>query len=513
MKKFSNWIILGTIVILFLALRLPQILRDEFPFVFDFGRDLIWVRNMVELKKITLIGPWGSLAGVYMGPGWYYFLAIPYIISGGDPRASVVAVMLVNLAALLAGTWFLKKEISPKTAIIFAFLYALSPHNINITTYPFHANMLPATATAMLIAMYYFMQGKTKYIWIAALATSLNFHFEPAAGIFTTLTLFIFLMWQRKKLLEIRLIRSIRNLFVAFFIPFVPQLIFELRHNFMQTRAALSYFQGKNESLEGKLPFFERIIERLRKFSELFSASTMPHLPWIIAGIILLCLFILLYKFKKTQNETSLLYLIYLSLAVPLLGFMFLFPPELKGWYMYGFTISYFLLIALFLGKLSSRPLILYSSFIIIYLFWVGQLHNRLFNPISLTGPEILKTQIQTLEKVYAQSEGKPFSLYVYTPPVYDYQYQYLVWWLGKNRGYTEPVEYSYQQNEIIYHPEKQNFITASDQKPSKIFLLMEPESDQFRLQGWLGHFASYPFVAKTVMPSGISLETRNPSP
>src|SRR3990167_5027697 len=147
------------VIFVFFALRLPQVLRGEIAFVFDMGRDHIWVRNMVELKKITLIGPWGSLAGVYMGPGWYYFLAIPYIISGGDPRASVIAVMLANLGALLVGTWFLKKEINPKSAIVFAFLYALSPHNINITTYPFHANILPITMTAMLISMYYFLQG------------------------------------------------------------------------------------------------------------------------------------------------------------------------------------------------------------------------------------------------------------------------------------------------------------------------------------------------------------------
>src|SRR3989344_8313376 len=136
MKKYFHWIILAAIAILFLALRLPQILRNEFPFVFDFGRDLIWVRNMVELRRPTLIGPWGSLAGVYFGPLWYYLLSIPYVIFKGDPRGPVYLTLAANLAVALLGFLWLKK-FDLKLGLIFAFLIAISPHSINLSTFAF----------------------------------------------------------------------------------------------------------------------------------------------------------------------------------------------------------------------------------------------------------------------------------------------------------------------------------------------------------------------------------------
>lgn len=485
------WCLLILAIGLFILLRLPQVLRGDFAFVFDMGRDHIWVRNMVELTKPTLIGPWGSLAGVYMGPAWYYLLSLPYILGGGDPRASVIAVMLANLGALLAGAWWLRRHISVKASMIFAFIFALSPLNINITTYPFHANILPVTQTLFLIALFY------KRWWLAALATSLNFHFEPAAGIFTTMTLILFFIRS------IRPIRVIRNSLIAFTATLIPNIIFDLRHQFLQTQAVIAYFKGQNRSLEGILPYPERIFERLRKFSELFSASTFPNIPPLAAGLLLLCLLILLFKLKKTQSEKSLASLIIWPLIIPLLGFMFLFPPELKGWYIYGFSINYFILVALILSRVKI-------IFLVIYLIFLGQFHNRLpavFKPFP-PDPAVFSTQTQIVESIYRQAQGKPFSVYVYTPPIYDYQYQYLFWWLARKHHLALPVEYSYLPGETSYHPEKLSF-SATGGKPEIIFLLLEPESDLGRLNGWLGHFAAYPVVETITLPGNLTLQTR----
>src|SRR3989344_7001751 len=196
MKKSASWIVLGLIVILFLALRLPQIWRDEFPFVFDFGRDLIWVRNMVELKRPTLIGPWGSLAGVYFGPLWYYLLAIPYIIFSGDPRGPVYLTLTANLTVLVLG-WLWLKKLDLKLGLIFALLVAISPHNINLSTFAFHANMLPLTQLLFLYGLY---RRDSRGLYPSPLISSPNLYFEPATGIFTTLTLLIFTLLHIKRL-------------------------------------------------------------------------------------------------------------------------------------------------------------------------------------------------------------------------------------------------------------------------------------------------------------------------
>ena len=487
MKKYFHWLILAAIILLFFALRLPQIIRDEFPFVFDFGRDLIWVRNMVELKRPTLIGPWGSLAGVYFGPLWYYLLAIPYIIFSGDPRGPVYLALSANLTVLVLG-WLWLKKLDLKLGLIFALLVAISPHNINLSTFAFHANMLPLTQLLFLYGLY---RQDTRGLYLASLMTSLNFHFEPATGIFTTMTLLIFAVWQRSKLN----LKSVIISATVFTLPFLPNLLFDLRHDFLQTRAVIAYFQGENRSLEGVLPYPERIFERLRKFTELFSASVLPNLPTLLTGIILVIILI-------TLRKTSLFSVLLFSLVLPLLGFMFLFPPELKGWYLYGFSVNYLILASLLLYRF---PLLLVLPIILFVL--------RFYTPYTFSSQATLKNQINALDTVYKQATNEPFRLYVYTPPIYDYHYQYLVWWYGrKTYGYL-PTEYSYLPGETSYHPQKDKFtqptrpVTGTD--PVRVFLLIEPEAATDRLTGWLGHFAALPLISEQILPGDITLQTR----
>ncbi|MBI2010430.1 MAG: hypothetical protein HYS86_04635 [Candidatus Chisholmbacteria bacterium] len=535
-RNHFNYFLLG-ITVVFLLLRLPQVLRNEFPFVFDMGRDHIWVRNMVELRKPTLVGPWGSLAGIYFGPAWYYLLAPAYIITGGDPRGSVITVMLVNLAALLAGSLFLKKEISSRAALFFALLNTFSTHNIAITTYPFHANVLPATMVVMLISLYYFLKGKPKYFWLAALASSFNFHFEPATGIFTTLTLIVFVIlnWFQDlgRFFGLRpqndgrptnrlTLKPLIHAAIVFFIPFVPQIIFELRHNFIQSKALLLYFQGGNESLEGKLPFSIRLGERIRKFTELFSSSIVPNLPLLIVGVILAITILILWRIKKTKNEQTLFSLILFSLVLPLLGFMFLFPPELKTWYLYGFSINYFILVALFLNKIIRANIIGYwftpwRSFTgllaMSFFVWQGQIHTLLpgRQVVSSPGPAILSTQKKVITMIYERSQNEPFSIYVYTPPIYDYHYQYVIWFMSRKNNWPLPIEYSYLPNEVGYHPQKEYFSSTSSASPKRVFLVIEPERIKSLLYGWLGHFAAYPTKKQCLFGPNVIVQTRLP--
>ena len=68
------------------------ILTSDGYFIFnmDNARDMIDVREMVELGEWRLIGPTTGIDGLYTGPGWYYLLAIPYLFSGGNPYSTVL---------------------------------------------------------------------------------------------------------------------------------------------------------------------------------------------------------------------------------------------------------------------------------------------------------------------------------------------------------------------------------------------------------------------------------------
>ncbi len=86
----SHVLLLIFISIIGLALRLGPVFRDTVHFSYDQGVDLALVRTLINDHKLSLIGRFTGLQGVFMGPYWTFALAIPYVISGGNPAASVI---------------------------------------------------------------------------------------------------------------------------------------------------------------------------------------------------------------------------------------------------------------------------------------------------------------------------------------------------------------------------------------------------------------------------------------
>ena len=517
-KKNKSLLFLGLIFILACFVRFPQIISGQFQFVFDMGRDMLWTRDIVVLKKLYLIGPWGSISGVFFGPFWYYFLSIPFALSGGNPKASVLAVFSVDLLTILLGYFFGKEIKNERLGLLIAFFLAFSPALISASTFAFHANLLPFT-TLIFIYSLYKLQTKQKahlYLPLSAFLASLNFHLEPATAIFTTLTLIVFLF------LNLKLLKNLKVLIIsilAFIIPFIPQIIFEFRHSFLQTKSLILYFQGENQTLEGKLPILPRINDRLFKFFDLFKQSIfIPNIfvAFLILLVVIIALTILFRTKKKKQKEA--ISIILLNLIIPLIGFIFLFSPELKSWYIRGLPVAYCLLVALvfdlILEKFKKLKAVIFLILIVIFFANVNLL-SRL-NDIFLGFPEgnagTFRNQIRTIDWIYQDAGGKDFNVYVYTPPIYDFHYQYLFWWYGKKNYQYEPFEYSYLPGKKDYIKYKYSYLPQdynNKKPPLPFYLILEPDNDKTKILGWLENFKESKTLTKIILPGQITVEKR----
>ncbi len=504
----KNHLVLIFIFFLALFLRLPYILNDQFTFVFDMGRDMLWTRDMVVLKKFYLIGPWGSLNGVFFGPGWYYFLAIPFWLSGGDPRASVIFVFLINLLTIILGFFLGKKLKDEKLGLIFAVLMASSPLMTSLATFAFHANLLPFTTLIFIWSLYKVLLKRDIYLLLAALMASLNFHLEPAAAIFTSITLLVFIF------LNLRLVKNFKNLTFAIFIfifPFIPQVIFEFRHQFIQVKALLAFLKGQNQSLGGVLPLNLRITDRFNKFLELFSGSVFKFSQkWLLIMIIFLMFLVIFATYsKKNKKIKNFIKVNLLTLFIPFLGYIFLFSPELKGWYLFGLVIPFIFLFALFLKEIINKNFI--TGFLLLTFLVIFNSHF-LFSEFQDAGT--LKIQKKIIDRIYEDAQGQPFKVFVYTPPVYEYHYQYLFWWYGKKRHGYWPEEYSYLPGKTDYVPYKEKYLAKQlqeqpSQKTEFYYLIIEPDLLTKRIEDWLSNFSEDKIISREKLAAGIILEKR----
>lgn len=515
MKKRS-FIVLFLILLFALFLRLPQILRDQFVFIFDTGRDMLWARNLAVLHKLFLIGPWTALAGIFFGPLWWYLLTVAFVLTGGDPKGGALLSLIFNLATIIAAYFLGKRLKNGRLGIIFSLLCASSAYMINLSTYAFNPNPLPFTTLFFLWSLFEVLQGKEKFFVLASFLTSVSFHFEPATAVFTTLTLFIFLLWQRRLLKRTKILLSG---FFSFLLPFIPQIIFELRHQFLQTKALVAYFRGTTERLGGELPLILRISDRSEKFLNLFSFSVI-HLSgkWLVflflSLIFLILSLILVIAGKKEKNFVKINLLV---IFVPFLAYIFLFPPELKFWYLSGLTIPFILLTGLVVYFLWQKNFI-FGLFLLTFLVIANtKLFSRIddfFHPKEVKGSEFLAVQKKVVDWIYKDARGRPFSVFVYTPPIYDFHYQYLFWWYGKKKYDYWPEEYSYLPGKIDYVPFKERYLTMQKaiqgEKPIELFyLIIEPDNIKQRVENWKNTFAESQLLKEEEIGERVIIEKR----
>src|SRR3990167_11206516 len=107
-KDRSFFIVLILTLTVGVLFRLLLTQNGSFIFHMDSARDFIDVREMVELKKPRLIGPTSAIDGFYNGPAWYYLLAIPYTLSGGNPYSAII----MEIIFWAIGGYFLFKLVS-----------------------------------------------------------------------------------------------------------------------------------------------------------------------------------------------------------------------------------------------------------------------------------------------------------------------------------------------------------------------------------------------------------------
>lgn len=507
----------------FLTLYL-QISRGIFYFTFDAARDAIWVNNQLEFKKLSLIGPWASLQGVYFGPLWFWLLAIPHFFSGGNPTANVYFNAAIIYISAVTGAFLIRKQ---NKTIAYFFLIAgfLSPALHGLAGFAFPSHLLPLFTFLLLFSLIKFaLANNFRYLYLSAFFTSLMFHAEPPAFIFSLVFLMAYLIYLRYRSgdspLRFTSLRMI-NIILIFIIPFIPQILFEMRHNWLQTKSVITYLFGQNQSLGDILPFSQRLINRPAIFFQVFEDSIFKASGTVA---LLILIFSVMLNFKNKNKFVRKFYLLSIFYIFTALVLFIIYPPELKKFYLDGIQIIFLFWLAVAFGNLwkKAKTKKIAVAAAIIVLFWFNN------NPINYvksvksdfselrqdTG--IYANQIAVVDWIYQAANGKGFKAYVYQPAVYDLAYQYLFLWYGLKKYGFLPEEFSYLPGVPEYVPQKSNILAKYSGKIKKshgtTFLIIEKDFYEVRATEWLKKFPKdeYALLEKKSFVDGTVVEKRS---
>lgn len=533
MTKYTILLYSVLIIIVFLALviRTIGIPTHNILFLFDNGRDLLYVEKIVLQHKLLLIGPSsGGLQGYFHGVFWYYLLAIPFIIGKGNPVAITLFVALLSTASIILAFWVLQKMTNISAALLGAVIYAFAAFSLATAKFPWNPYPIVWLMPFYFFGLYGFIQEKKYALPLIAFLTSLFIHFEAIYGLtlLPTFVIVIIMHFIRKSSIQ----RPSHNKFTQFFlalflflIPLLPTLFFDLRHHFLITSSLMKTFQsgGQNithSALEHPLSMNLRFQLRTRDFYVYtFNAITNN---FYINLLLLLGFFAGLVYLIKTVQKSKVFFicLIIVTLLSPLLFFLNL-KYAVWSYYWIGNAPLYSLTFAFVVGDLwqtlsqedsqaeimnhelrskknNNSRIITHKSFLSSH---IQRMRNYLFivvimvliviyNPFQYfrlwekgdlnPGTQIFSRQMQVINTIYHDANNQPFSVYVSTPPLYDYVYRYLFSWTARTKHLVQPQDRKQRIVYVILEPVPSDptgiffvkTVVRTNNNPVKTFLL-----------------------------------------
>lgn len=449
------FILLVGILILAAFLRFYKI-EDYMLFLGDEGRDALIVREIVEGRHFPLIGPPTSVGNIYLGPLYYYMMAVPMFIFNLNPLSAagmnaLIGVLTVYLIYILGNLWF-----GREAGLVSAFLYAISPVTINYSRFSWNPNSTPFFALLAILGLSKAHYSKD-YRWLiltgVAAAAALQMHY--LALILIPVLAVGWIKLYARSIDKGSFFGGATFLSIlAFLLLMSPLLIFDLRHNFLNLKAVSALFFGSESALEFN------IFDNLNKIVPIYNFSLVgrhlsgenPFLTPAVSLLILTPLFYTGYLIYKKRPFNYGLWVLNNWLLLGLLGLTF-YKQEIFDHYL-GFLnpVPFLLFGSLISFKLPGTNLKKIYLLFIIVLTMILSVVNFQKNPLQYPPNKQLERSQKVAKFVIEKSGEEDFNFALLSENNYDSAY---VFYLEK---------YGHKPKIVPQEKTEQLFVVCEDQ-------------------------------------------------
>lgn len=376
---------------------------------FDYDQEInAWIAKTIVIDhKPVLIGPETSVGGMYVGPYFNYVIALFFALGHMDPGFTVILNIL--LAAITMTVFYLigKKIFGQKAAVIGLIIYAFS---YMIGGYD-RALWNPTPIPLISLLFFYFLY-RNRIIW-SAFFLGIMFHLHFQAIILAAIFGFYILLFNRKAILDIKNILGILAIAILFFIPLI---IFDLRHNYINSNHFIKFFFGNtagNRAVD--LYQFWYIAQVLSGSLRDLIYNGRNELMGLAA--LILPIGTLIHVIKNLKNDFYKLFLV--ALFVAFMTFTFYKGPLPTQYY---FLFLYPLFILAFSHWLSKQKMYFVMPFLVVFAIW---------NPLQILAVPndlSLKNKHAAVKYIVQKSENKTFKVDMITSLGLNTGFKYLFW-------------------------------------------------------------------------------------
>lgn len=284
---------------LFLILLSSLVLRLIFvknitPFGWDQERDILVIQKMVEQRKPTLSGPVvGGDGGFLLGPLYYYVLTPAYIIMSGSPWALPATSILLDLLTILAIYYLARKAYDESTALIASTFWAVSWFAITSSFVSWNIALIPLFISAIIYCALLFRNtSDPKWLYALTFLTGISLHIHPS--VVPVAPILIYLAWPKAYKPNTK---TILFSFISLIIAVAPLILFELRHNWINTILFKSFLNSPS-----LFSYYETSIAVLNKLPLTLSLWIFGKSNLYLGVAIMVILAKYLYTFNKANR-------------------------------------------------------------------------------------------------------------------------------------------------------------------------------------------------------------------
>ena len=455
--------------------KLPQYLF----FGFEQGRDAQIIKNIYQLKDFILVGPPTSIGGVFHGPFYYYMMALPLRLGGGNPL--VAAFFLVLLGAVAPPLIFLLTKDILKSMVFGLLAGVFLALSFEYILYARWLSNVSAAYTFVALSFYslwkYIEEGKSYHFLLFCFFSSIAILFQmmlAAQFIFVVMILFI------TKIYKLPDRKTFTLSLTIILVLFSPLILFDVRNQHISLNSIVNFISGFGS---GDI----NLISAMKIFfiqSRIHFANSLVNIDNNFIQLIVLLVLILgtILYLKKTGNKRVVIFLYTWSfMTIPVillgpgnpqyylgsgLGWIIILSLSLKSFWQ---TRSHFKTPSVILSEAKDlirffglRPqndsfeigfnkliLIHLLIFILVIYGWIKTLSNLSENKniffVTIQDDLNLADQRKVLDFIHHDSAGEPYRLEAFTiPSLHPEGWLYL-------HNYYYPKDLTSKNGKLIY--------------------------------------------------------------
>lgn len=368
--KFFQKPLFILLIIIFLGLFF-RLYKLEIFYPWGHDQDLFaWIAKDILIDHhLRLIGQQTTIIGVFIGPIFYYLMALSFAIFRMNPLSGTIPITIIALLTIYSFYWVFNKFFGTKVGLICAFLYAISPGMVFFSRWAVPTQPTTLWTLWYMYAIFLILKGNWPVI-ILSILVGLIWHIHVA--FIPLIALLPLCFWLSKRPWN-KIGISKRNIllsFLTFSILMSPFLAFEIRYDFQQIKALVKVTHEEKGEISG----IDRLVKVInlggRSFAGAFFLSNATiNLNTSLTSILpFLLITAVIYLFVKKDFTRSQALIILSWIFVVFLG-QFFSKAQISEHYFGVLTVVLFLVIALLLNKFK-KVIFLLAIYLVGVIIW-----------------------------------------------------------------------------------------------------------------------------------------------